>query len=121
MARAVDGVTEDRRRALRRPLGALPWLTAARLWPGRAIDVIDWSSGGMLIETNARLAPGRAVVLQLLADRGHLLINGQVARASIVTITPEAGIRCRGAVVFERSVDFCRPPERDGPKITRSP
>lgn len=114
MARAVDGLSAERRRAPRRPCGALEWLTAARLWPGRAVDIIDWSSGGMLIEANARLAPGRSVVLQLLADRGHLLVKGQVARATVVTVTPLAGIRCRGAVVFDRAVDFCRPPSAPG-------
>lgn len=110
MALALEGHATERRRAARHSHRALRWLTAARLWPGRRVRVVNWSSVGMLIEAGVRFAPGRTVTLQLLAERGHLLIRGEIVRAEVAAIGP-TGIRYRAAIAFERPVDLSRPHE----------
>lgn len=113
MAGALGGHEAERRRAPRHPPKMLRWLAAARLWPGRRVRVIDWSASGVLIEAGVRFAPGRTVTLQLLAERGHLLVRGEIVRASVAAIGP-GGLRYRAAVAFDKPVDFSRP--RDTPQ-----
>lgn len=117
MAFALDGAPVERRRAARHPRRALRWLTVARLWPGRRVRVIDWSAMGMLIEAGVRFAPGRTVTLQLLAERGHVLVRGEIVRAAVAAIGA-GGLRYRAGVAFEKPVDFSHPnetpPRRDG-------
>ena len=108
MALALGGPPTERRRAPRRPRRALRWLTAARLWPGRRVRIINWSAVGMLIEAGVRFAPGRTVTLQLLAERGHLLVRGEIVRAAVAAIEP-TGLRYRAAIAFERPMDLSRP------------
>lgn len=72
--------------------------------------VIDWSSSGVLIEAGVRFAPGRTVTLQLLAERGHLLVRGEIVRAAVAAIGP-GGLRYRAAVAFDKPTDFSRPRE----------
>ena len=110
MAGAVGGQDAERRRTPRYPSRALRWLAAARLWPGRRVRVIDWSASGVLIEAGVRFAPGRTVTLQLLAERGHLLVRGEIVRAAVAAIGP-GGLRYRAAVAFDKPVDFSPPRE----------
>ena len=83
---------------------------AARLWPGRRVRVIDWSTVGVLIEAGVRFAPGRTVTLELLAERGHLLVRGEIVRAAVAAIGP-GGLRYRAAIAFNKPVDFSHPRE----------
>ena len=110
MAPALEGPVAERRRAARHPRRALRWLAGARLWPGRRVRLINWSTVGMLIEGGVRFAPGRTVTLQLLAERGHLLIRGEIVRAAVAAIG-SAGLRYRAAIAFEKPVDFSHPSE----------
>ncbi|MCY4027304.1 MAG: hypothetical protein OXH75_13460 [Acidobacteria bacterium] len=78
--------------------------------------IINWSAVGVLMEAGVRFAPGRTVTLQLLAERGHLLVRGEIVRAAVAAIGP-GGIRYRAAVAFDKPVDFGRPrpaPHRTG-------
>jgi len=121
MAVALDGDVVERRGAPRHPRRALRWLAAARLWPGRRVRVIDWSSSGVLIEAGVRFAPGRTVTLQFLAERGHLLVRGDIVRAAVAAIGP-SGLRYRAAVAFDKPTDFSRPreaPHRPGDTSAR--
>lgn len=116
MALPVGKAAAERRRAPRQPRRALRWLAAARLWPGRRVRIINWSAVGVLMEAGVRFAPGRTVTLQLLAERGHLLVRGEIVRAAVAAIGP-GGIRYRAAVAFDKPVDFGRPrpaPHRTG-------
>ena len=108
MAFPVGEAAAERRRAPRQPRRALRWLAAARLWPGRRVRIINWSAVGVLMEAGVRFAPGRTVTLQLLAERGHLLVRGEIVRAAVSAIGPE-GLRYRAAVAFDQPVDFSRP------------
>ena len=107
---ALDGTLGERRRAVRQPRRALRWLTLARLWPARRVRVLDWSATGMLIEGGVRFAPGRTVTLQLLGERGHLLVRGEITRAAVSAIG-STGLRYRAAVAFEKPVDLREPRE----------
>ena len=81
--------------------------------------VIDWSAVGVLIEAGVRFAPGRTVTLQLLAERGHLLLRGEIVRAAVAAIGP-GGLRYRAAIAFDKSVDFSHPheaPHRPGDTV----
>ena len=108
MALPVGQAASERRRAPRQPRRALRWLAAARLWPGRRVRIINWSAVGVLMEASVRFAPGRTVTLQLLAERGHLLVRGEIVRAAVAAIGP-GGLRYRAAVAFDKPVDFSRP------------
>ncbi|MCY4077703.1 MAG: hypothetical protein OXH04_19980 [Acidobacteria bacterium] len=77
--------------------------------------IINWSTVGVLMEAGVRFAPGRTVTLQLLAERGHLLVRGEIVRAAVVAIGP-GGLRYRAALAFDKPVDFSRP--RPGPYRT---
>lgn len=112
MALPVGEAAVERRRAARQPRRALRWLAAARLWPGRRVRIINWSAVGVLMEAGVRFAPGRTVTLQLLAERGHLLVRGEIVRAAVAAVGAE-GLRYRAAVAFDKPVDFSRP--RPGP------
>ena len=111
MDRSIVGVVPAERRVTpRKKSKELAWLSAARLRPGRDVVLIDVSTGGALIEANARLLPGARAVLQLFGQSGSLLACGSVLRCHVSAITPQAGVTYRGALVFDHAMDFSKEP-----------
>ncbi len=98
----------ERRQALRVADLHGHWLGAARIWPGRDVTVVNVSTGGALVEGDARLAPGMSVDLQLTAPGGRLLVRGRVLRCYVSALGRHGVVRYRGAVVFERPLDEAR-------------
>lgn len=110
MDRAVNqDRPEERRRAPRWTRGDGSWFTAARVRPGRDVDVMDVSRGGALVESGSRLLPGRNIELHLIADSHRIVVRGRVIRCHVSALEPSGGVRYRGAVAFDS--DFVVPGE----------
>lgn len=115
--------SEERRRSPRRTKRDGLWFTAARVRPGRDVDVMDVSRGGALVETASRLLPGSRVELHLIADPHRTVIHGRVVRCHVAALEPSGGIRYRGAVAFEHdlvvpgapvaAIEYCLPVAAD--------
>jgi hypothetical protein len=98
----------DRRRAHRRTPDVAGWSGHAVLRPGLAVRIINIGSFGALVETAARLRPGRSAELQLIAagtDRKQV-VTGRVERCQVITLKP---LVFHGAIAFERSVPSMAP------------
>lgn len=85
------------------------WLSAARVWPGRDVSVVNVSASGVLIEGDARLIPGMHIELQLAHPGGRLLVSGRVLRCYVSALTPAGGVSYRGAVMFEQPLPVAMP------------
>jgi hypothetical protein len=105
----------ERRSSPRRSSAQCAWLIAARLRPGRDVQVLDLSSGGALVEAGVRLLPGAPVVLHLVGDGGAHTIRGIVLRCYVSALDRCAGVRYRAALAFDQSF---RIPDDKG--VTRS-
>jgi hypothetical protein len=94
----------DRRQAPRRvPESGEPLITV-RLRGGRALAVVDVSDAGVLVEGQARLLPGTHVEVHVVTAVGRLLVRTRVVRAFVCALHGD-GLRYRGALAFERTVD----------------
>ena len=78
----------------------------ATLRPGCTAVVIDVSAGGTLVETSKPLRPGAAVHLQLKGRGRAVVVHAHVLRCMVWSIDPLDGIRYRGALSFDRQVDW---------------
>jgi hypothetical protein len=79
-------------------------IKAARVRPGREVEVIDISAGGALIESSHRLLPGAAVDLYLTSDRRQIdPARGRIVRSAVSRLQA-ALVRYRGAIVFDRNL-----------------
>lgn len=108
MGGAVTWASEERRASRRRTSDDIPWLSEAKLRPGLDADVIDLSRGGALVETHRRLLPGTRVVLQLLGREVGLVVPATVLRCYVTAVIRDRGVRYRGALVFDKTLDADR-------------
>jgi hypothetical protein len=95
-------VVPDSNRRIHERLKAsdLQWLRSARLKYGADLRVIDISAGGMLLETEAALAPDSSVVVELTAAGSPILIPSRVLRCRAVSLGEV--LRYQGAFAFKR-------------------
>jgi hypothetical protein len=100
----------DRRRHRRRAAEEVGWQADAVLRPGLLVRVVDIGLDGVLLESPARLRPGRRAELQLTTLEGdpHPIIGGRITRCSVVRVSP---IGFRGAVVFDEPLPSRRDSE----------
>jgi hypothetical protein len=91
----------DRRHGRRRARREEHGLVSARVRPGRSIEVLDVSSGGVLVESSHRLLPGATVELHLqLEGQPAEVVRGLVLRCSVARL--RSNVVCyRGAIAFE--------------------
>lgn len=78
----------------------LQWLRSARLKYGAELRVIDISAGGMLLETDAALAPDSSVVVELTAAGSPILIPSRVLRCRAASLGEVRSYQ--GAFAFKR-------------------
>lgn len=109
----MDGDVSERRRADRIESAACPW-ARVRLRTGHEISLVNVSGGGALVETSARLLPGTAIVLHVVADAGTMAVRARVTRCSVCAIDKTAGVRYRGALAFADGPQAARPLEDSG-------
>jgi hypothetical protein len=90
----------DRRRAVRARPDHAGWRHEAVLRPGLPVRIVNIGPYGALVECQARLRPGRAAELQLMAhttERKHV-VPGKVERCQVVALEP---LSFRGAIAFD--------------------
>lgn len=102
-------VSPDRRQASRFIVGAHGGMRGT-LRPGCAATIVDVSAGGTLVETSRPLRPGAAVHLRIRTGSRAIAVNARVLRCAVWSIDPLDGVRYRGALGFDRPVDW---PARD--------
>ena len=93
----------DRRRGRRRTPDVAGWSGDAVLRPGLAVRIINIGPFGALVESAARLRPGRHAQLQLVVagtDRKQT-VPGRVERCHVIGLEP---LVFHGAISFERGV-----------------
>lgn len=94
--------TPDRREAPRRTPSDEHALVAARIRPGYDVEVVDMSSGGVLVESRHRLMPGATVDLYLRREKQPAtVVRGRVVRCHVVLLGEDT-VRYHGAIAFER-------------------
>lgn len=95
----------ERRRGTRFHAPEQHGVTGARVRPGHAVDVIDVSAGGALIQTERRLLPGSTIDLHLTTADGNVAMRGRVVRCSVARVRPSS-VSYRGAISFERHLPW---------------
>lgn len=90
----------ERRRAARVSPDASPWKAEAVLRPGLQVRLINVGPLGALVESPARLRPGRRAELQLLAAASDLrhTVSGRIERCQVIRLSP---LCFRGAIEFD--------------------
>ena len=78
----------------------LPGLKSVELSQGSAIEIVNISRNGLILETATRLRPDFKVVLKVVTSEGPMRIHGVVLRTAICSLT--GGPRYRSEVEFKQ-------------------
>jgi CheY-like chemotaxis protein len=105
----IDGLHANRRAHRRFSGHELTSLHFARLRSasiqlGPLVSVVDVSTGGALVETDARLQPESEAVLELLGNLGSIVVPFRVLRWHVAPL--DGPLRYRGACVFTQPVEL---------------
>ena len=101
----MDRALTDRRRTSRFAPSS-PDALQGTLRPGYLVLLIDFSAGGTLVESVRPLRPGATVHLRVRADGRAIAVSAYVLRCRVWSIDPLDGVRYRGALRFDREVDW---------------
>ena len=93
----------ERRSEPRRSAGSARCKPDAVLRPGQPVMLINISSRAALVESDARLRPGRITELQLALEAGRASIRGRLDRCHVAALEP---LRYRGVLVFEDRLEL---------------
>jgi hypothetical protein len=100
--------SDDRRTALRKPLGDFPWLSSARLAWGAEIALVNISTSGVLLESGSKFTPGSRTDLHLSGPETNLVVPVRFVRSEISKID-SLGVRYRAAAEFGQEIDLAAP------------
>lgn len=103
-----DQASDDRRAALRKPLGDIPWLSRARLAWGAEIALVNISTSGVLLESGSKFAPGTTTDLHLSGPETNLVVPVRFVRSEISKIDA-LGVRYQAAARFGEEIDLGGP------------
>ena len=103
-----DRTRDERRVALRKSLGDVPWLSAIKLSWGPELQLINISSTGVLVETESKFAPGSTTNLQLCGLETNLVVPVRFIRSDVARIDG-LGVRYRAAAAFSKEIDLADP------------
>ena len=97
---AIVAALAERRQVRRVRAEEAGWQEEAVLRPGLLVRIVNISGSGVLLESPARLRPGRRAELQLTSSAGDVrpLCVGRITRCAVTGISPMV---FRGAVHFE--------------------
>ncbi|HUR33425.1 MAG TPA: PilZ domain-containing protein [Vicinamibacterales bacterium] len=100
----------DRRRAPRFPPDAVPWLREVKPISGDSARLLNISRSGVLLETTARLQPGRKSTVILINDVNHRQsAEGRVVRTELVAVGKKGELIYRTALAFLEELDLRLP------------
>jgi hypothetical protein len=101
METRMTAARSERRNGRRRGRREEYGLVSARVRPGHDIEVLNVSSGGVLVESCQRLLPGATVELHLQPEGGPpALVRGRVLRCCVARLHANL-VSYRGAIEFE--------------------
>ena len=104
-----EAARDDRRIALRKGRGDVPWLSGIKLSWGQELQLVNISSTGVLVETGSKLAPGSTTELHLSGPETNLVVPVRVIRSDVARIDG-LGVRYHAAAAFSKEIDL------DGPR-----
>lgn len=91
----------ERRRGPRLKPSEIPFLKSVSVNQGSEVQVIDISTGGILLETDVRLRPQMEVRLQLVTTTGVVKLEGRVLHSSISSLN--------GVLRYQARIAFTHP------------
>ena len=91
----------DRRLAARLTGEETPWQRTALLRPGQEVILLNFSAGGVLVESLARMNPGTRTELQLIGAVRRQ-VRGHIARCRVTHLEP---LRYEAAFIFDERVE----------------
>ena len=95
-------IERDRRVAQRVVPERTPWRKLALLRPGQEVILVNLSTGGVLVESPTRLAPGSRTELHLFGSPRRA-VRGRIERCRVSHLRP---LRYEGAIVFDGVLDL---------------
>lgn len=101
---------DDRRTHPRLAPHEVPWIREVKPTTGDTARLLNISRTGVLLETTARLQPGRRSTIVIIdADDKKARADGQVIRTELVSIGPKGELIYRTAMAFTHELDLRLP------------
>jgi PilZ domain len=107
----------ERRRSRRQRTIREHGIESARVRRGVHVEIIDVSTGGVLVETRQRLLPGMPLDVHFERDKRISTIRGRVLRCVVVRLTASA-VCYRGAIGFDGHQPWLVPEAGAGSSFT---
>ena len=101
---AAGGNGIDRRVHQRIRAADLKWLRGSRVKNGPEVTLVDFSVGGVLLDSDVRLKPGAVITLEIVGA-GTVEVRSEVLRCQIAALRDAAAVY-RGALAFKSPFDL---------------
>jgi hypothetical protein len=105
---------DERRIALRKTRGDVPWLSGVKLSWGPELQLVNISSTGVLVETGSKFAPGSTSELHLSGPDTNLVVPVRFIRSDVARIDG-LGVRYHAAAAFAKEINLEGPRRRQVP------
>ncbi|MBZ5496081.1 MAG: PilZ domain-containing protein [Acidobacteriia bacterium] len=109
----------DRRTAPRQPPSVIPSLQSVELTNGNAVNLVNISRGGALVETEARMIPGVSICIRLVAADAVFMLRGRVLRSRALSLRGST-ILYESAIAFNEELPLLAG-EFDEPAVEKEP
>ena len=114
LAQQSNSEADDRRVALRKGRGEVPWLSGIKLSWGPELQLVNISSSGVLVESGSKFAPGSTTELHLSGPETNLVVPVRFIRSAVAKIDG-LGVRYHAAAAFAKELDLAGPRPADAP------
>jgi hypothetical protein len=105
----VNALAQDEARIDSRfPASAVPAITSVRLSPGDAVDLVNISKSGVLVEGRTRFVPGTRVTVIFDGGFTPASVKGKVVRCQVSSISGGA-LRYQSGIQFEKRLEVLEP------------
>jgi hypothetical protein len=101
----------------RYPATAFPSITSVRLSPGDAVDLVNISKSGVLVEGRTRFVPGTRVTVIFDGGFAPAQSKGKVVRCQVSSISGGT-LRYQSGIQFEKKLEHLDPQK---PPLHRDP
>ena len=105
---------DDRRVALRKGRGDVPWLSGIKASWGPELQLVNISSTGVLVESGSKFALGSTTNLHLSGTETNLVVPVRFIRSAVARIDG-LGVRYHAAAAFAKELDLAGPRRVDAP------
>ncbi|MFN8066063.1 MAG: PilZ domain-containing protein [Vicinamibacterales bacterium] len=108
----------ERRVARRLQPHEVPWIRHVRPLAGDTARLVNISSGGILLETTARLQPGRrSTILIVDAENRSIQAEAEVVRTELVSVGPNGELVYQSALRFPEGLELPVQIDSDVPSV----